>query len=199
MLEAVTGNSRSYSVRIEYIDPYLVEATRNDLRRALDREKCSYLEPVLNEESVEDVPPLIVGRVVYAKPRVVIAADAESISKLEADLNKLLLPSQTDDPGVTAAAVLDLKAAIEVKIETDRSVVISSTKVLPVALAPAFILEAFLATKGDYQYHEVRAVSFAPDHHGDAFRANIDAFLNSETVVDKLWHFTTTAMNVQQE
>lgn len=193
MLEAVTGSSKSYSVRIEYIDPYLVEATRNDLRRTLDRKRCSYLEPVLQEKIVEDVQPLIVGRVVYAKPRIVISADAESISKLATDVNKLLLAGQIDDSGVAAPAVVDLKAAIELKVEADRSVVISSTKALPVALAPAFVFEALFATKGDDQYHEARAVPFEPDHHTDTLRANIDAFLSSDTAVEKLWHSGATA------
>ena len=198
IIRAATSNSGSSSVRIEYIDPYLVEATRNDLHRTLDREKCSYLEPVLNEESVEDVPPLIVGRVVYAKIRVIIASDAKSVSKLATDVNELLLPPQTGNHGKSVPAVLDLRAAIAVKVETDRSVVVSSTKALPVALAPAFILEAFLATKGDSQYYEARTVSFEPERHADVFRRNIDAFLNSENVVEKLW-FSTTDMHSQQE
>ena len=197
ILQAVTGTSGTYSVRIEYIDPYVVETTLNELRSALDRHRCGYLEPLLNEETVVDVPPLVVGRVVYAKTRIVITADAESISGLQTDVNKLLLPSQADDPGVTAPAVLDLKAAIKVKVETDHSVLVSSTTALPVALAPAFIVEAFLATRGDDEYHEVRAVSFEPDHHTDAFRANVGAFVSSDSVIEKLW-LPTTAMRSQE-
>ena len=187
MIQAATGISGRYSIRIDYLDPYLLETTRKDLLRALDSAKCSYLEPVLNEENLKNVPPLVVGRVVYAQMRIVITSDVESSSRLATDVAKLFLRSASGDPEVLPPSVLDTKASISVNVEAGRSVVVSSATAFPVALAPAFVVEAFLATKGNDVYYEPRSIRFDRTLYSDAFRRNIDAFVEPDSVVGVLW------------
>ena len=191
LIQAATGTAGRYSLRIDYLDPYLLQTTRQDLIRALDKEKCSYLEPILNEESVKEVPQLVVGRVVYAQILIVIESDVESSSRLATDVARLLFRSESGQPEFLPPSVLDTKASLGANVEKKRGVVVSSKAALPVALAPAFVVEAFLATRGNDVYYEPRSVRFDRGLYSDAFRRNVDAFLEPESAVAALWSRST--------
>ena len=172
----VVGDSIEYSVAVSYTNAYILEASRNDFRRALDRDRCAYLESIVNEETLDEVPPFIVGKVLYAKLMATVTFERET----EVNLAFENLLTWIKPLRYTAT----IPASFDSSSSRSSSIVIRSEEPIPVAFSPAFLVDAFNIVRGPNVDHIVpRSVAFVPDQHDELFRRNVAIFYEREQAI----------------
>lgn len=161
------------SVAITYVDVQSKIVTRKDLLNALRKDKCAYLEPVLEaktipaptwqivNQQVAERPVIVLHRVVEARRRIVISLldGGEGGLKLENPKDFIKAIGLENDP---RARFVDGTLAAEYKATRNRAVVIEDKQRVPVAFTPVSLPSVRIAPLLSGQPGPPKAVEWIP-------------------------------------
>jgi hypothetical protein len=168
-------DARTFRLSIQFEDAQIVLATKGDLRRALS-DQCAHLEPVVTEKPWMQTapPPLIIGRVVSARKRVVLVVDNDS------DLEIAARVATSAAAGKTKVTRADSQALLAFGLAGHGGVVLESNERLPVAFAPAFLFGKFPTERGaDDLIFQARELNTEDSVHEGLFEAALKARLDA--------------------
>jgi hypothetical protein len=134
------ASSGQRTAEIQYSDAKVRVVSKGELRRSLSP-ACKDLSTIVNETVTypqASVPHVIIGKVVYAKPHVVIGAGSTESARVTAENLRQIL-SKTPELASLVVSIIDPSVSGHWDDSTTAGVVIEGTTEVPVAFAPAFL------------------------------------------------------------